>query len=138
MKFQSINQSLFESQKLKFDILKLSILKRFDIFCFNNKNWIDESQSKIMNELAEVVCFSDKHFNSQIWNGEVEKHKINIVVVLFFNLFRSNFEILQECNLKVHQTLYLKSKWLQILSSTIYLSKGNYRGFCKVPLGGKF
>lgn len=64
MKFQSIsilstNQSLCKSQKLKFDILKRIILKRFNIFCFNNMNWIDI-----------------------IWNGEVEKHKINIIVVI--------------------------------------------------------
>ena len=57
MKFQSIsilstNQSLCKSQKLKFDILKPIVIKRFNVFCFNNTNWINESQSNIMNELA--------------------------------------------------------------------------------------
>ena len=57
MKFQSIsilstNQSLCKSQKLKFDILKPIVIKRFNVFCSNNTNWINESQSNIMNELA--------------------------------------------------------------------------------------
>ena len=49
----------------KVHILKSIISKRFNTFRFNNKNWIDESRPNIMNGLAEVVFFSDKHSNSQ-------------------------------------------------------------------------
>ena len=131
MKFQSIsilstNQSLCKSQKLKFDILKLIIPKRFNIFCFNNRwisikynEWIGWSYLLFWQAFQHSELLRNSTVICKIWNWEVEKHKINIVVVLFFNLFWSNFEILQECNLKVHQNLYLKSKWLQILSSTI-------------------
>ena len=131
MKFQiisilSTNQSLCKSQKLKFDILKLIISKRFNIFCFNNRwisikynEWIGWSYLLFWQAFQHSELLRNSTISCKIWNWEVEKHKINIVVVLFFNLFWSNFEILQECNTKVHQNLYLKSKWLQILLSTI-------------------
>ena len=93
---------LCKSQKLKFDILKLVIPKRFNIFCFNNRwisikynEWIGWSYLLFWQAFQHSELLRNFTVICKIWNWEVEKHKINVV------LFWSNFEILQECNLKV-------------------------------------